>query len=141
MAESLKKSAATNVSEALAPTKAEMKLKTQKFAPEFVNKGIVGSRETILQKAEAGKEEFGQKIQSYIDDGNLKGSVARKKVDEAIDSFAASGKSKAGLVIDEEKILLADKMRSLTAKFGDELPAEEAKSVLRVLGEMTERKK
>lgn len=32
-------------------------------------------------------------------------------------------------------------MRSITAKFGEAIPADEAKSVLRVLGEMTARKK
>lgn len=32
-------------------------------------------------------------------------------------------------------------MRSLTAKFGEAIPADEAKSVLRVLGDMTARKK
>lgn len=35
-----------------------MKLITEKIAPEFINKGIVGSRETILGKAKEGMEEF-----------------------------------------------------------------------------------
>lgn len=66
-----------------------MKLITEKIAPEFVNKGIVGSRETILEKAKTGMSDFGKQIENYVDSGKLVGNVQRKSIDDAIDTFAA----------------------------------------------------
>lgn len=134
-------SAEKNVSQALAPTTKEAKYLTTKITPKFIEKGIIGSRETILKKAEAGAEEFKNKIQSYISSGKLKGEVPKEKVISAIDEFSKSGITKGGVVIDTEKVELAEKMRGIVSKLEDVIPAEEAKSVLRILGRMTERKK
>ncbi|MCX6822325.1 MAG: hypothetical protein NTW30_06130 [Candidatus Aenigmarchaeota archaeon] len=139
--ELLKESAKKDVAQALAPITKENKILTKKLTPEFQKQGIVGSRESILKKATEGVQKFGKAIEDYIGSGKLTGIVPKEKIFSAIDEFAKGAMTKGGVVIDEEKVKLADSMRGIMEKFGDSIPAEEAKSALRVLGEMTARKK
>lgn len=65
--EALKAQAIKQYSEALAPTTKALKVKTEKFVPELLNRGVVGSLKKVGQKAGQVIETVGSKIDDLIE--------------------------------------------------------------------------
>jgi hypothetical protein len=165
VAPGLKDAAQKKVAQALGATKEKYKAISAKRAPEILERGIGGSRQSMLANARGQADEAGQAVDDVLQThGKMKLPTAT--VHEALEtakggymtsrSMSVSEASAAGMmnapgaklvgnsveipvVLDERAVENIDKLQSVLRHLGDEVEVEKLVAVRRVWDEVVER--
>lgn len=134
--EFFRKGAIKDITRALAPTKEWAKSDAAKIAPGMLARGVRGSREAMLARAEAASDEVGAKLgDAYrvaAESGQtISGQVIRGELELAKDALTVTNSAgKPALVPGfEAAAKKLDQLNEFVANLGDDIPVDKAHAV------------
>ena len=140
---SIEKTAADRVSEALNPTKQDMKAITDKIADDFVQRWLIWSRESLYKRSENEIKKRWSRIEEFIQDKwlqwNIQSSDLWKFVDELIDWVVTPWKEGATVVLDPQQYKELISMKDMIWQLDDSIPMDQARQIRQVLDWVVER--
>lgn len=129
----LKESAGTSVSKALAPTGKKMKQVTERLTPEFLKKGIWGSKTSMLQTAKRGLENFGNKIDEALESGVLDDvEIPKASIDKVLHEARLTTEV-GGKVVNTTARRVVNEAQKMINQFPEAIKWTEARALKQVL--------
>lgn len=129
----LKESAGTSVSKALAPTGKKMKQVTEKLTPEFLKKGIWGSKTSMLKTAKRGLENFGNKIDEALESGVLDDvEIPKASIDKVLHEARLTTEV-GGKVVNTTARRVVDEAQKMINQFPEAIKWTEARALKQIL--------
>lgn len=131
-AKALRSSAEKSMAQSLGATKEWAKADAAKLAPEMLERGVKGSRESMLEMAKAQAKNIGEGIDDVIADAAARGTmvdgkVARQSIQAARQSLLTPNSGKP-IPIEGAQAAIAklDRLDKFVAKIGPAIPIEDA---------------
>lgn len=129
-------SAEESVSKALAPTKKKMKQLTERISPEFLKKGIRGSKESMQKLAKENAEKFWIKIDEAIESWVLDDVVIpRWEVDKILHE-AKLTTMVWNKVVNDTKYKVVAWLQDMISQFPEAIQWREARALRQILDEV-----
>lgn len=133
----LRASSATNIKQALNPTRDRLKVKTERITPEIQKRGLAGDLEDLKALAGQNVKKYGEKIDATIS-RSYDAPVELQSVRDKLNAMKAGtyndvkvpgrvGTERA--VHNPTKLAQIDKVESLLDQYGDTMTAEQAHAV------------
>jgi len=132
----LREGAQKNVVQALAPTKEWAKTEARRIAPEMLERGVKGSRASMLEQAREQTRAIGQQIGATIDDAakqgtTIDGLAARGYITQARNTLLTTDAKGNPVPIEgaQAAVRQLDRLTNFVEGLGDDIPIDRAHAV------------
>lgn len=131
-----RQSAEKSAAQALGATKEWAKADAARLAPQMIDRGVKGSRETMLEAAKAQAKQIGASIDTVIADAAaagtvVDGAIARQAINDAARALTVPSRSGAPIAIEgaQKAIDKLNRLDKFVEKLGPDIPIEHAQRV------------